>query len=890
MFEDGIGERLSAVGGGNEPLEVLKISNELSAVSAFEPALREQALRLHEFRHEAFARVRGVERLDARTSTVVVISERVRGVRLSELLAVVEREGIPVELNAALCLIRQLVAAVAALHEAAPDSCHGAIAPERLVITPEGKLVLVEYVMGPALEELHFSQERYWKELGIALPHTFGLPRFDLFADVTQTGAVALALLLGRRLTADEYPARISDVVDQACTRDDAGPLEPLPVLLRAWLRSALQLEPRHSFVSGVGARKDLEVALSQASPETERAALRNLITKYVAVVLADRANNPAATAASVRPEQPAPEVPLAETLPVASIGASTAPVELQQEIPAETSAPIHLPEPPAAVQPVRLPVPDAAVRVPSTTVPSKAVPSQAVPPTTVPPTAVPAVRPVATPAPGITAPSIPTPTIPTLAEFHAVVRPPAAATSVTPVAHGRANDGATATPWNPAGVPATNTESLLAIEPLLAVPTPPRPVDPPIAAASVPAVPRGLAVPPATPSIVEGAPPAERPHRVEAPRPIAETKERLAQGLATEGAPAKDRVANGHATEGAPSTPWNPEGVPANNTVAPRPLWASPWVIAAAAVLVIATLGFTLLRSGRASSPAPTTGTLTVGTNPDGIAVFVDGVSRGTTPLNVSLPAGDHVLELVTQGERRRIPVTLAAGSQVSQYFELARQPASESGSLQIRSDPPNAKVTVDGQAYGRTPTVVNGLMPGPHRVLLESDTDKVSEEVVIEAGGTASLVVPMGRQPAGTLSGWIAVTAPAEVQIFENQRLLGTSRTDRIMLPVGRHQLEFVNEPLGYRSVRGVEVTSGQVAAVRPDWPRGSVALNALPWAEVFVDGERVGETPIGSALLPIGVHEVVFRHPELGERKASAIVTTGAPARLSIDMRTK
>jgi hypothetical protein len=313
-----------------------------------------------------------------------------------------------------------------------------------------------------------------------------------------------------------------------------------------------------------------------------------------------------------------------------------------------------------------------------------------------------------------------------------------------------------------------------------------------------------------------------------------------------------------------------------------------NPWLAAAAAVLIIATLGVTLFRSGKPA--AATTGTLTVGTNPDGIAVFVDGVSRGNTPLNLTLPAGDHVLELVSQGERRRIPVTLAAGSQVSQYFELARQSATGSGSLQVRSDPPNARVTVDGQPYGRTPTLVNGLTPGPHRVVLESDTDRVSEDVTIEAGATAALVVPMGRQPVGTLSGWIAVTAPAEVQIFENQRLLGTSRTDRIMLPVGRHQLEFVNEPLGYRSQRAVEVMSGQTAAVRPDWPRGSMALNALPWAEVFVDGERIGETPIGSALLPIGVHEVVFRHPELGERKTSAIVTTGAPARLSIDMRTK
>jgi hypothetical protein len=137
---------------------------------------------------------------------------------------------------------------------------------------------------------------------------------------------------------------------------------------------------------------------------------------------------------------------------------------------------------------------------------------------------------------------------------------------------------------------------------------------------------------------------------------------------------------------------------------------------------------------------------------------------------------------------------------------------------------------------------------------------------------------------------SGWIAVTAPAEVQIYENQRLLGTSRLDRIMVPSGRHELELVNESLGFKATRAVDVANGQVAAVRPEWPRGSVALNALPWAEVFVDGDRLGETPIGSAPLPIGVHEVVFRHPELGEKRANVIVTSGAPARLSVDMRAK
>ncbi|WP_410962837.1 hypothetical protein, partial [Salmonella sp. SAL4446] len=80
-------------------------------------------------------------------------------------------------------------------HDSGPGVCHGAISPERLVVTPDGRLVVVEYVLAPALEEMHFSWERYWRELGIALPRPIGLSRFDQTADVTQAAAVALALL-----------------------------------------------------------------------------------------------------------------------------------------------------------------------------------------------------------------------------------------------------------------------------------------------------------------------------------------------------------------------------------------------------------------------------------------------------------------------------------------------------------------------------------------------------------------------------------------------------------------------------------------------------------------------------------------------------------------------
>jgi hypothetical protein len=41
------------------------------------------------------------------------------------------------------------------------------------------------------------------------------------------------------------------------------------------------------------------------------------------------------------------------------------------------------------------------------------------------------------------------------------------------------------------------------------------------------------------------------------------------------------------------------------------------------------------------------------------------------------------------------------------------------------------------------------------------------------------------------------------------------------------------------------------------------------------VFIDGNPVGETPIANLALPIGTHQVVFRHPELGERRQTIVV---------------
>jgi PEGA domain-containing protein len=328
--------------------------------------------------------------------------------------------------------------------------------------------------------------------------------------------------------------------------------------------------------------------------------------------------------------------------------------------------------------------------------------------------------------------------------------------------------------------------------------------------------------------------------------------------------------------------------------SAAPEP-GRSPKKMVIAAVMLTAVLGggymvATRLFSGPAAD-AIETGSLAVSTNPPGAQVFVDGEPRGLTPVTLTLEAGDHKVELRGSGEPRTIPVTIAPGTQASQYIELpAGAPVTTAGQLQIRTEPAGARVTVDGAARGTSPMVVPDLTPGEHIVQLDSDLGSVRQVVVIEAGVTASLVVPLGAATGAPVSGWIAVTAPVDVQIFEGGRLLGSNLSDRIMVSAGKHDVEIVNEALGYRENRTLQVSPGKVAPISVEMPKGTLALNALPWAEVWIDGEKIGETPIGNYPLTVGTHDVVFRHPELGEQHHTTTVTLKTPARLSVDLRKK
>jgi hypothetical protein len=208
--------------------------------------------------------------------------------------------------------------------------------------------------------------------------------------------------------------------------------------------------------------------------------------------------------------------------------------------------------------------------------------------------------------------------------------------------------------------------------------------------------------------------------------------------------------------------------------------------------------------------------------------------------------------------------------------------------GLLTGTPEPSAATAPVEGAHGGDAPS------PAAARAVDETSPTTGMEPSLplVQTSAAEPAGTPTAREasagPAPIQAGLLSVDAPVPMQVRRRGRLVGTSEVEAIMLPLGTHELEFASDVVGYRVVRTVTIEPGRTTRIRIPARSGVLHVNALPWAEVWVDGQPTGETPLGNLEAPIGTREIVFRHPELGERRQTVLVTLLAPARVSVDLR--
>ena len=265
-------------------------------------------------------------------------------------------------------------------------------------------------------------------------------------------------------------------------------------------------------------------------------------------------------------------------------------------------------------------------------------------------------------------------------------------------------------------------------------------------------------------------------------------------------------------------------------------------WLLFAALALVavLAAAGVYFLNKPEPVIAAPAA-SVTIESDPSGAEVTSGGVAKGVTPLTMSVAPGEHTFEIVHADRRKQLKVIARAEAAVVHHVQF---------------DLP--AVPVDSPV-GTTPPAAKPVTPPPAPSV-----------------------------PVGPAAGWLAITSPIPLSVIEHGAVIGSTAAARIMVPAGKRELRLVNESLGFSEGRTVQVSAGKTATLSIAVPKVPLNINAVPWAEVWVDGVRVGETPIGNHMVGLGPHDIVFRHPTLGERRQTTAVSLTAPARVSMGMR--
>ena len=295
-FRDGLGIRYVRTDGTDDPVEVLR---PLWDVGAMQNAIRQRVNRLATFRQARFVPIRAAEVPRDDGSTIEVVSDYVSGHRLSQYLEASQAGVVSVEASTAIYILRELLGALALLHESRGVT-HGAVGPERILITPKGRVVVADYVLGPAIERLEFTRPRLWREFRIPLPAGKGAPKLDDKADVMQVGVTALALLLGRPIDLADYPDRVDALVASLSQTHQASGRPPLPAALIGWLRRALLRDPNGKFANVSEARLTLEGVLSKQDAATAGATALKSMAEIFGRYAADQEAKAAAAAAEV--------------------------------------------------------------------------------------------------------------------------------------------------------------------------------------------------------------------------------------------------------------------------------------------------------------------------------------------------------------------------------------------------------------------------------------------------------------------------------------------------------------------------------------------------------------------------------------------------------------
>lgn len=258
----------------------------------------------------------------------------------------------------------------------------------------------------------------------------------------------------------------------------------------------------------------------------------------------------------------------------------------------------------------------------------------------------------------------------------------------------------------------------------------------------------------------------------------------------------------------------------------------------------------------------------LTIDTDIDS-DIYIDEQYKGKGKWSGRIFDGAHFVE-VKKDKHRTISknLNLVLGKDVNIEIEA---PEPITGMLDISSVPVKADIYINGKHYGTTPRIISDLLIGDYTMKLEKQgCASVTKIITIEENTTLAIKenLPTGKEV-------VIKTDKTGDKVYIDENYVGTTPLTT-NLSYGKHEIKATRGNQAATKTVEVKMTSekdefllvfGELIRITSD-DKGD---------EVYVDGMKVGETPV-DVDFSIGKHEVEVRRGKLYETKTLQISNNG------------
>lgn len=211
---------------------------------------------------------------------------------------------------------------------------------------------------------------------------------------------------------------------------------------------------------------------------------------------------------------------------------------------------------------------------------------------------------------------------------------------------------------------------------------------------------------------------------------------------------------------------------------------------------------------------------------------------------------------------------------------FAAADGPAS----LKIFSEPEGATVYVNDAQRGSTPLHLEELEPGQYVVKLAKEGyDRAYKSVGVLPGQTGHVDLRLQRT-TGLL---LADSTPRGSEVFVQGELKGVSPALITDLPLGEYEVDYRAAGLPKRTVRVVLKDRRPMTAHVRHAPR--VEVHSVPTgAEVLLDNQIVGTTPLTLSEVSEGAHVLLARIKEHDDQERDVLFSAGWNETINFKMK--